>query len=677
VELRKNYRSDPGLIRFYNDLFRRVMGDAEEDFEARFEPLEARSEQSDLAPRISIFYKPYNAEAPEGILSQDDAEAYHIARYVRNVVEEQLLQVPSGDATRPVTYGDIALLMRSTSNQIRYERMLRLFGVPYTTQSVRSLFLEAPLNDMYSLLQLVVYPTDRVAYAALLRSPFVQLSDDSLLSVLLREQEPFAACELPDEDAGKYAQGAELYRWCRERADRWSNAELVSGLWFEWGYRFVLLRDPAYHGYLEYYDYFKRLAERADARGRALAAFLDELRPNLGRYERLPDLEVVQDRSEGVQLLTIHKSKGLEFPVVILANTGNVGARDNQGSAPYYRSSEYGVTLNVSSTHATKRRRQNYFYRVGKSEAERREHAELKRLLYVALTRAESHLVISGCHHRTNQRAEGALLNMVRDALGEDFGVQRAETPVVVKEIPDVPEDAQYKSPVRRLRVSSAAASAAYHEAPVKRREARSVEISPTELNERHLMQVELGAGELLPALAADAAIEGDDLEAAFGTLCHLVIQQELGGGFLEGLMPPGLERRIPERVRGRLVADAVGLARAFLDSPFFASLESGERAGELPFVFRLSTPEASTVRYFVNGTIDLLIEFATSVHVVDFKTDRFLRIGEYDAQLEVYRRAAEALTGKPARATLYYLRAGRPVDVEGGYPLQRLVDPP
>ena len=51
-------------------------------------------------------------------------------------------------------YDDFALLLRSTGNQIHYERMLRHYGVPYSTDNLRSLFVEAPINDFYLLLQL-------------------------------------------------------------------------------------------------------------------------------------------------------------------------------------------------------------------------------------------------------------------------------------------------------------------------------------------------------------------------------------------------------------------------------------------------------------------------------------------------------------------------------------------
>jgi ATP-dependent exoDNAse (exonuclease V) beta subunit len=102
-----------------------------------------------------------------------------VARLIRERVDRADLPVEEGGALRPAGFADFAVLLRSTGNQVHFERMFRHFDVPYSTPNLRGLFLEAPVNDLYQLLRLALYPADRTAYAGLLRSPLVNLSDEA------------------------------------------------------------------------------------------------------------------------------------------------------------------------------------------------------------------------------------------------------------------------------------------------------------------------------------------------------------------------------------------------------------------------------------------------------------------------------------------------------------------
>ena len=421
VDLEVNYRSEPGLIDFFNHLFSRLLGGAEKNFEARFVPLKAREPRLRAKPQIAVYRHPYvkddEAEEGEEKLGADEAEAFFLASKIKAWVEGRSLAVPAEAGDRPADYGDVAVLMRSTSNQTVYERMFRLLDVPYETRSTRSLFLEAPANDLYAFLQCLVYPEDGEAYAALLRSPFVNVSDEALVAILLEERLAFrlqeeAAERLDEADRGRYLAAAELYREAEDLARHASVPELLSFLWFEGGYRFSVLRNPAKHAYLELYDYLREYALMAE--GESLASFLDRLRPNLGKYERIPELGIQRGKSSGVRILTVHEAKGLEFPVVILANAGNQGRNDSGGSELFHVSREHGLSVGLGERGG----KYNYFYVLGKKDEEEEAAAELKRLLYVACTRAEAHLVVSGCFNRNNREGEKSFLGLVFAALG-------------------------------------------------------------------------------------------------------------------------------------------------------------------------------------------------------------------------------------------------------------------
>ncbi len=726
LELPFNYRSRPRLISFFNRICEKTMADAAASYEARFAPLEAPADdEADSPPRITVAYKRYDeAGDTDEVLGQDEAEAYYVAKSIREAIDAGTWTLPTeeGGGTRAAEFDDVAVLMRSTSNQRHYERMFRLFGVPYSTQSVRSLFEGAAAHDLYNVLQLCIYPEDRAAYAAVLRSPLVNVSDEALSRLLLDENTPFSAesaVELSEEDAAKYARGAELYGELRARVDEQPVSVVVSDFWYLFGYRYKLLGSPRFHPYLEYFDYLYELARSMD--DRPMYEFVEALRANLGNYGRRRELEVVRDAQRGVQLLTIHGAKGLEFPVVVLANTGNVGRKESMGTKPFYLSDEFGLTASMpaSGEPLAKRERVNYFFLESERENEAMEHAELKRLLYVALTRAESHLLITGVFNRNNRNSEGHLLNLVLGSLDidpqdpQDSHVSLGSAGVEIKRIPDVSRSAAFMPAEAHRGPTLEDAAAAYSRAELTHRSAVSREISVTELAERYRSLqaragLEAGAGagpgvgvdddgrtgadEELPSLACDPLIEERRLATFFGTLTHHIIETSLtegsavrdgsGGGKGSGKAPP--YRDLPPKLRrpvqdhdisqaeyARMSDDAERLACGFLESTLAGALSSAYLESEVPFVLHR---HVGSTEAWIHGQIDLLAEnggataengatggkaSGGAVTVVDFKTDRIYSPQAHRLQLSIYREAAEELTGTPVRAVVYYLRNG------------------
>ena len=671
VSLPRNYRAEPGLIDFYNGVFSKVMELAEKPFEARFEGLEKREARLSGSPTIDIFYKQYSPDSEEDVVDSSDAEAIAIARYIDSIVKDKALQVADESGVRPADYQDFAILMRSTSNQSRFERALRLYDVPYLVQNTRTLFLEAPANDIYSVLQLAVYPDDRKAYAAVLRSPFVNLSDESVIRILLERFPPFDArlleLPLPAEDRRKIEKGAELYSYVTDNSDRIPIAEMLFALWHEYGYRYYLLRNPAGHPHVEHYDYLVELARKADRNLIPLARFLDEMRPHLGKFERIQDMEILKDSGGGVQIMTVHRSKGLEFPVVILANAGNTG-RNSDMASPYYYVEPYGVTVHMRGNGGDRSRaKYNYFYEIGRNEQKEQERAELKRMLYVALTRAQYHLIISGCHNRNNKGKDDSLLNMVLSGLGWEPGVDVLESAALspfVKEIPDVHQSVLFGSKPKTNDAMIQGISKTYRESrpPVYPR--KGLEVTATVLEEA--LFTPDGPERKLPSLAIDAIIRDDELEAAFGSMCHTVISWKISSIYDPERLPTALREILPKTDFGVAVKTAEDLADGFFESSFpgcTPAMPSGQALkaavsveSEVEF---LHETKVGDEQVFIRGVIDLLVELDDRLVILDFKTNRAVKPGEYSTQLNIYRSAVREWTDKRIECYLLYLRDG------------------
>ena len=657
IELETNYRSDPKLISFFNQFFPRVFAHeaSGEDFEAEFRPLKGREQEPGApAPEIRLAcLDSGDAESGEEYLQAIESEAWEAARIIREAVDGKSLLLPGEDGPRPPSWNDFALLMRSTGNQIVYEAMFRRFGIPYSTENIRTLFLEAPANDIYAALQICIYPEDRAAYAVFLRSLFVNLDDESLIRELSDQGAPFAKdpSQLSEGEARKYLRGAGIYHHLKKRIDRIPHREILRYLWFETGYRYNLLKNPAYHGYLEFYEYLTALADRSWKAGESMALFLDFLRENLGDYKKLEEIEILRDRQEGVKIMTIHKSKGLEFPIVLLASTGQ-GSGDTGMRAPWYLDREFGLTVNLALRSGNGKQKYNPFYERSREEALRQEAAELKRLLYVACTRAEQHLIMLGHHPQRKSGALPSLLELIETGLGadEEKGAPGAFAPFAP--VPRRMLAALVRKAPSRRRFSE-------YEDSLRGREfvfpARHPPLSVSMLNAAAQERLS-GVTEPLPGLPVDSLIV--NREELFGTLVHRALELRIQGSD----SPPGTEllAALGPETAAKIADAASRLAAEFWDSPARHTLipDGIEAVCEAPFSLLLETGGGPLI---CDGVIDLYADRGDHLVCVDFKTNRGRQEGEYAMQMWLYRRALEELTGKPVRSYLVYLREGVP----------------
>jgi ATP-dependent exoDNAse (exonuclease V) beta subunit len=684
LELPCNYRSAPTLVDFFNELFERVMASPERDFEARFSPLVKPPIAFPLAGSVEILEYEKEGNGEEGDddetpppidedgadrdepLGAREAEALAVARYIRNGIGT--LTVRDGDTVRVAKPDDFAILLRSRTHQADYEKYLRSLGVPFVAQNVRGLFYEAPARDFYQILELVAYPEDRYAYAAVLRSPFANMSDDSAVRLLLAfDGEPFPetppeGCFATETEEAKYRRARTTYLALTEMADTAPITSAISYLWYDAGYRYRLLRKPVYHPYLDHFDYLYALADRADAESGSLVGFLETLKGYLDSPETADDLDAPREGERGVQIMTIHKSKGLEFPVVIIPECDNKG-RNEYLAQPYFYAPGIGIALSTRNAENTS---SNCFYDELREENDLQKFAELKRLFYVAVTRAQSRLVLSGS--RARNAARGSFFALLDSAFPE------RSYPSYVKASP-IPRatraDVLSGSEVRTDRETAAKV---YGSVPILERRIVRIEYPATTVNERCLefaAPVPRPRPSILRSLPCDALLGEPGERAAFGTLCHAIIEKMLKGEREPFLYQRSVTGPFGEKDFPAIERDAIVLATGFVSSPRGReAMGSSKLRTEYPFRWRFAP--AGLV---INGQFDLIYETVGRAVVVDFKSDLELVEGQYDVQLEIYRRAASALTGKPVSCVLFYLRESLEIPVAEGFPLEDSLD--
>jgi len=457
LPLKTNYRSVSGLIGAFNAIF----GGSEYDpngekplheylsvfapktpslplYEAAFSSLKANNEGKGS---LSICIQNGNDEEDIGEgdshLTPVESEAHFIAEKI-----EQLLQEKTETGEQKYQPKDIAILFRTHNSQHLFEKHLRFSGIPYTSEDINDLFFSGAVNDIMSVLRLVAHSFDSASYAEMLRSPFAGLSISGTViclslfktnntnpsagdtspreaasgESLTKKPMPFDDTPLPlldEEDREKYLCGKKIYDCLCEKAVSENVSSLVSWLWYNEGYRYETEWHPNTSIYREYFDYLYHLAVKADNANQGLAVFTEQIRELRDSKTRLKDIVLPLDRLGAVHLLTIHKSKGLEFPVVFVCCCGKK-ARGNT-SKIIYNSNNAGIVFGPpipAQIYNIPDVRKNFFWEQVKTEETRKETAELRRLLYVAMTRAEEKLFLTG------------VLNISDDTETDDFSIK-------------------------------------------------------------------------------------------------------------------------------------------------------------------------------------------------------------------------------------------------------------
>jgi ATP-dependent exoDNAse (exonuclease V) beta subunit len=431
LSLTRNYRSTSQLIEFFNELFRIVMQPANPEnpqpFEARYEDMETRSiadsnkeEPQGFSSRIE--YHCITSKTPleeaGSLYSVRESMAFRLALWIRNAVEssnplfirnEKQMQDPaareanhSETSLRKAEYSDIAVLMRTTSRQYEIEKYLRMLAIPFVSDTAASLFSEEPINDLYYLLRLLVDADDLFATAAVLRSPLCRISNDGFVSILtekksLADLEAGIPKELNPNDKNSVERMISFYRELRPMSDHMPLMELIAYLWKNAQLEASILCDEQRLPYLEHWNAIRTIAASIEAEGGHIAAFLISIRDYMQNMHMFDTSSVPKTEAHGVHLLTIHKSKGLEFPIVIIpwteASTNRNSGKELWGileSDQEQRKTQF-YTVDIGF-HDRIKSASNILQTQAKALRTEKEQAETKRLLYVACTRAIDHL---------------------------------------------------------------------------------------------------------------------------------------------------------------------------------------------------------------------------------------------------------------------------------------------
>ncbi len=683
--LMESYRLHAGTAGLVNQLFPPLMKDL-------YEPVQGRHEQKN--PRAAELLHVLSPD-PKGLHADEghQAEAVRLAARLKEIVEGRAVTVwdEAAKAWRPARYGDVAILMRRMSHLHLYEQALEVQEVPYYVVAGRGFFQQQEVRDVLALLRVLDDPSDDLSLATVLRSPFFAVSDEGLyhlrqLGAPLHEQLPAgaAAAHLDAEDRRGLRRAADLLpRWAADK-DRLGLAALVDRAAFESGYAAAVAGkfggERAYANLRQMVELARHFQERGLS---ALGDYIGYVTDFMASEMRAEQAPVETAGADTVRLMTIHKAKGLEFPIVVvpdLAYTPRGRPRDclvheATGVALRMRDEDGGAETSSALALA----------RGAGAEADR---AEGWRLFYVALTRAKDYLILTS-YQGYNPGRQETWLDALLFGLGAEIapGVRDVRLPAAgtVQISAQAPDDQPRRRSVRRagpkdLLVAGRVAWPRLHErgqrAPGTAAAEALARLSPAaapvwpvahlaatavaeyaECGAGYRWAGELGVEEAEPP----SPLPGGLSPQAWGAAGHRAMElatspaPEATAAAVAGAVRevqaaadarPELERRLREALQ------------AFWGSPLGGRVAGAQRAWrELPVLLQLDAAE-------IRGTIDLVFQGPDGRwELVDYKSsgpspdEAPARARKYELQLGLYALAASRWLRAPIdRWSVFFL---------------------
>ena len=629
-----------------------------------------------------------------------EAEAQHIARRIAEMVQSGFA-VRGKEGVRPCRYDDFCILLRGRKGFPTYEGALRTAGIPVFADSAADLLDEPHIRPFAALLRVIDNPAQDIPLAAVLLSPLFPYTADDL--VALRRACPQGSLygAVLGDAADRFAEFTAALTEYRRLARTLPVAELLEELLARTGYLAAVGALPDGARCREDLLSFTAWASGTGRAGLpALIRAMDAAAANGGLNQSAGG----QTRPGCVSIMTVHRSKGLEFPVVFVADTDH---KFNQSDAirPVLTHSRLGVGVMLRAPRAAKRFKTLPYAAL--AQAIRTETlSEEMRVLYVALTRAQDALIITVPLKNTASSLKTPAVCAAAEATGPEamrsmgswagwiltatmlhpdsdalwnytsflphhrptkvaLGIRLLPLPEQTEQPPAPPAPAADPAAVARLRASFAWQSprAALEKVPAKVSVSAVVHAARPIALER-------------PAFLQKSGMTG----AERGTAIHAFMQSVPFDGPAPDLTAE-VRRQTELQLLDPALADKLDLdaVRPFFESAVWRRIRLAKQIlREEPFITALPAAEitpaagqgsAAEAEVLVQGIADLVLVFDEHAEILDYKTDRSrdaqFYVDEYAAQLRLYRRAfAQRLSVPVTKLTIYSFALADEIDI-------------
>lgn len=421
IQLFKNFRSRSNILDFTNlvfeDIMSRELGNIEYNQDeylnlgANFEEIQNQDYKTeleilDLSEENDDIWKTDEEETEEEQEKVEDVvlEARFVARKIKELIDSKYQIIDKKTGRRDIQYKDIAILLRTSSGVANvYEKEISELEIPVYSDSSSQYLQSVEIETIMSLLRIINNPMQDIPLVTVMRSPIGNFTDNELIEIRMVDRNSSFYEALLKSDLEKAHRFLSLLKELREDEEYMTLDEWIWNIYTKTGYMNYVNLMP--NGALRVSNLrmlFERAKQYEEASFKGLYNFINFIDKIKFNQEDLKAAKIIGENENVVRIMTIHKSKGLEFPVVILAGVGKqFNFRDlngkilldqDLGMGPQYIDSDRYIEFKTLAKKALAIKEKNEAI------------SEEMRIFYVALTRAKEKLIIVGRQKDVNKK---------------------------------------------------------------------------------------------------------------------------------------------------------------------------------------------------------------------------------------------------------------------------------
>ncbi len=709
IQLFKNFRSRKNVLDFTNIIFENIMskklGDIDYDEKeylnlgANFEECkELTSGKVELDIIDLTSEETDENETDEVILEKTELEAKYVANRIKELLDSNLHIYDKKQGYRKVTYKDIVILLRTTSNVANiYEKELNKLELPVFSDSTSSYFETEEIQTILSVLRIIDNPNSDIPLVTVMRSKIGGFTDNELVEIRLTSKntsyyEVLEEVKNSNEESKLKQKVIDFLNMLEEWQQKQEYLALDELIWYIYestNYYDFVNSNP--NGELKTANLkllFEKAKDYEKASFKGLYNFINYIDKISKSSGDVGSAKLIGENENVIRIMSIHKSKGLEFPVVFLCGTGkmfnvqdlnqNILLHQDMGFGPKYINYERKIEYNTLAKEAIRVKTLNEIL------------SEEMRLLYVALTRAKEKLIITGCdknlkksisqkensnvdivnirkaksyldwlelvHLNDKEKTDDILeVNFVnKNEIKEELDNKEQETEGNIRLWNEVDKELEgkvdkllaWRYPYLKSTKIEGKASVT-DIAKGKKKNLIDITEKPKFLSEKQELN-----------------------KAEIGTLMHLIMQKlDFSKTYNEETIKELIQELIATKIINENQAKYVNIQKIlkFTESDLYLELkEAKEVHKEKPFYIYIASNEIyndeTDEKILVQGIIDLYyIDKNGKLILVDYKTDyvannnEYELIDKYKGQLEIYKRALEQALNKKVEAVYIY----------------------
>ena len=744
IQLFKNFRSRENVLQITNEVFKTIMSKSLGDIDyteeeylnlgASFEPHEnsldiAELDIIDLKEDDSIMA--WKNDEEENIdedidefinqLEKEQIEAKFVVKRIKEIIDSKVQVKDKKLGYRDVTYKDIVILLRSTSKLAPiYEKELVNNDIPVFSDSSNEYLDTIEIQTIISLLKILDNPIDDISLVSVLRSEIGTFDDNEIVEIrLCKRDSNFYESLLAAKDSleGELKEKVndflnKLNTW-RKESEYLSLAELIWKIYTDTGfYNYVGLMPNGLLRQANLKMLFERAKEYEKTSFKGLFNFIMFVERLKSGNSDMSSAKVIGENENVVRIMSIHKSKGLEFPIVFLCSTSkqinmqdlnsNLLLHQKLGIGPEYINYEKMIEYSTSAKDAIKI--------ITKEES----ISEEMRILYVALTRAKEKLIITGTSkdHLKELEKKKEILNVYNSNGGKlnpivlkkyisyldwielvylsseemknliklneyskkDVISKEEEKEIEIREF-DFEKEIEFEKYEQEFSWNYENTVAT--KLPIKSTVSKIKEMQNEEIDFFGLTNKEIGIAEIVPKFMEE---EKRISASKKGTLMHLFLQKiDLKKKYSKEDLENLKQELVSKNIISLDEAEFINLFKIqnFLNSKLAERLRQAkviekEKAFCIKIKAKELFEEANEEYILVQGIIDLYAIFEDGkIMLIDYKTDfvedgkEELLVNKYQNQLNIYKKALEeALDKKVEDVYIYSLYLNKEIKI-------------